>query len=159
NKMAIIVPEVNINDFLSKAVYALIGVAITKGVLITHKYESILFIANIYRRYSLVLINNVVGNADKCHDHVLVEVILKKDKGHLYLCVQDKGIGISEEYINKLFNPFEQESVGYDREFEGSGLGLTITKNLIDLLSGEITIKSQTGKGTIVNVILPLKEN
>lgn len=159
NKMEIILEEVNLNDFLSKTLLPLKSLAITKGLLITAKYESKPFIANIDKKYFELIINNIVGNAIKYSDNGLIEVKLKKEKGRLYLCVQDKGIGISEEYINKLFNPFEQESVGYDREFEGSGLGLTITKNLIDLLSGEITIKSQKGQGTIVNVILPLQEN
>jgi signal transduction histidine kinase len=159
NKMEIILEEVNLNDFLSKTLLPLKSLAITKGLLITAKYESKPFIANIDKKYFELIINNIVGNAIKYSDNGLIEVKLKKEKGCLYLCVQDKGIGISEEYINKLFNPFEQESVGYDREFEGSGLGLTITKNLIDLLSGEITIKSQKGQGTTVNVILPLQEN
>jgi signal transduction histidine kinase len=66
---------------------------------------------------------------------------------------------MSEEFQKKLFDPFEQESQGYGRSFEGSGLGLTITKNLVDLLGGSIHFRSEQGKGTHVKVILPFGKN
>ncbi|MEX2594757.1 MAG: PAS domain-containing sensor histidine kinase [Anditalea sp.] len=157
NNMEVILEETNINDFLSKTLMPLKSLAIKKGLLITAKYETKPFIAKIDKRYFELIINNIVGNAIKYSDSGLIQIKLESQNDHLFLCVQDKGIGISETYLKKLFNPFEQESVGYNREFEGSGLGLTITKNLIDLLSGEIRIESKKGQGTIVSVILPLK--
>lgn len=156
NNMEVTLEEININDFLSKTLMPLKSLAIKKGLLISAKYETKPFIAKIDKRYFELIVNNIVGNAIKYSDSGLIQVRLKNQNERLFLCVQDKGIGISEEYLKKLFNPFEQESFGYDREFEGSGLGLTITKNLIDLLSGEIRIESKKGKGTIVSVILPL---
>jgi len=156
NKMEILLEEININDFLSKLLMPLKSLAIQKGLLLTAKYETKPFIGKIDKKYFELIVNNIVGNAIKYSDCGLIEVRLKKEEGQLLLYVQDKGIGISEKYLEKLFNPFEQESVGYDREFEGSGLGLTITKNLIDLLSGEIRITSQKGQGTVVSIVLPL---
>jgi signal transduction histidine kinase len=70
--------------------------------------------------------------------------------------VKDQGIGMSEEFQKVLYSPFEQESSGYGRNFEGTGLGLTITKNLVDVLGGKIFIKSVKNQGTKVKVILPL---
>jgi PAS domain S-box-containing protein len=157
NNMEVLLEEININDFLSKTLMPLKALAIKKGLLITAKYETKPFIAKIDKRYFELIVNNIVGNAIKYSDSGLIEVRLKRQNEGLYLCVQDKGIGISEEYLKRLFNPFEQESFGYDRQFEGSGLGLTITKNLIDLLSGEIRIESKKGSGTIVSVLLPLR--
>lgn len=156
NKMEVMLEEININDFLSKILMPLKSLAIKKGLLVTAKYETKPFIGKIDKRYFELIVSNIVGNAIKYSDNGLIQVNLIKENGHLLLRVKDKGIGISEEYLEKMFSPFEQESVGYDREFEGTGLGLTITKNLIDLLSGEIRISSLKGQGTIVSVILPL---
>lgn len=156
NKMEVILEEININDFLSKILMPLKSLAIKKGLLVTAKYETKPFIGKIDKRYFELIVSNVVGNAIKYSDNGLIQVNLLRENGHLLLRVKDKGIGISEEYLEKMFSPFEQESAGYDREFEGTGLGLTITKNLVDLLAGEIRITSLKGQGTIVSVILPL---
>lgn len=156
NKMDVLFEEININDFLSKILMPLKSSAIKKGLLVTAKYETKPFITKIDKRYFELIVVNIVGNAIKYSESGLIQVNLIKESENLHLSVKDTGIGISEEYLKKMFNPFEQESVGYNREFEGTGLGLTITKNLIDLLSGEIRISSLKGQGTAVSVILPL---
>lgn len=158
NKMETVLEKTNINDFLSVILMPLKSLAIKKGLLITAKHETKPFFALIDKRYFELIVNNIVGNAVKYSEQGLILVSLKKKDDSLFLSVQDSGIGISEDYLKKLFNPFEQESAGYDRKFEGSGLGLTITKNLIDLLSGEIKITSTKGQGTTVTIILPLQE-
>ena len=158
NKMETILEKTNINDFLSVILMPLKSLAIKKGLLITAKHETKPFFALIDKRYFELIVNNIVGNAIKYSEQGLIQVSLKKQDNNLLLSVQDSGIGISKDYLKKLFNPFEQESAGYDRKFEGSGLGLTITKNLIDLLSGEIKITSTKGQGTTVTIILPLQE-
>src|SRR5690606_4789707 len=135
------------------------SLAIKKGLLLTLKQEKTPLMAHIDKRYFELIVTNIVENAIKYSDNGLIRITLKSDQQYLYLSVQDDGIGISKEYLNRLFTPFEQESVGYNREFEGSGIGLTITKKLVDLLSGEIKIDSKKGEGTLVSVILPLLEN
>ena len=127
--------------------------------MLTLKQERKPLMANIDKRYFELIVTNIVENAIKYSDKGLIRITLKSDQQHLYLFVQDDGIGISKEYLNRLFTPFEQESFGYNREFEGSGIGLTITKKLVDLLSGEITIDSKKGEGTLVSVTLPLLED
>ncbi len=158
NKMEIVLEETNINDYLSKILVPFKALALKKELLLTVKYETKPFVEKIDKRYFEIIVNNVVGNAIKYSEKGLIIVSLKKENDFLCLTVQDNGIGISEDYLEKLFNPFEQESFGYNREFEGSGIGLSITKNLVDLLSGEITINSKKGEGTLVRVVLPLKE-
>ena len=158
NKMDILLEETNVNDYLSKILMPFKALAIKKELLLTVKYETKPFVDKIDKRYFEIIVNNIVGNAIKYSESGLIIVSLKKENDFLCLSVQDNGIGISEEYLEKLFNPFEQESFGYNREFEGSGIGLSITKNLVDLLSGEIRIDSKKGEGTLVRVVLPLKE-
>lgn len=158
NKMDVKLENTNINDFLSLILIPYKSLAIQKGLLLTLKQQTKPLMAQIDKRYFELIVTNIVENAIKYSDQGLIRITLKGDHKYLYLYVQDDGIGISEDYLKKLFTPFEQESFGYDREFEGSGIGLTITKNLVDLLSGEIKIDSKKGEGTLVSVALPLLE-
>lgn len=70
--------------------------------------------------------------------------------------IQDTGIGMSKDFIaKKLFMKFEQESEGLDRNYEGSGLGLSLVKRILELLKGEIFVESQQGEGSEFIVRLP----
>jgi signal transduction histidine kinase len=65
---------------------------------------------------------------------------------------------MSEEFQEKMFEPFEQESQGNERLFEGTGLGLNITKNLVHMLGGKIEVWSAKNQGTRVRVEIPLHQ-
>lgn len=69
--------------------------------------------------------------------------------------MKDTGIGISEEFLPFVFDEFRQESQGMDRNFEGSGLGLTVTKHLVSLMGGEVDVTSKQGEGSTFRVRLP----
>lgn len=148
--------ETNINDFFSKILLSHKSSAIKKRILLTVKHRTKPFVANIEREYITMIVNHVVGNSIKYSNEGMVTVEIEKRDECLNLKVTDQGVGISEEYLNKLFSPFEQESNGYDRKFEGAGLGLAVTKQLLDQLSGTIDIKSIKGKGTEVFIKIPL---
>ena len=83
----------------------------------------------------------------------------KRANGFSYLqfCVRDTGIGMSREFRRKLFQPFEQESPEVARNKTGSGLGLSIVYNLIQLMGGTIEVESEKNEGTAFTVIIPLK--
>ena len=96
---------------------------------------------------------NLVGNALKFTKDGKVEVIAqlkKKGKDHvmLYFEVSDSGIGISEEQQNTIFESFEQGSVQINREYGGTGLGLTIVKSLLGLFGSRIELESELGVGS-----------
>jgi CheY-like chemotaxis protein len=78
----------------------------------------------------------------------------EKARLHYKISVEDTGIGMSKEFLPKLFNPFEQESQAYKTELAGTGLGTTIIKKLVDLMGGSIKVKSEVGKGTIFELKL-----
>jgi PAS domain S-box-containing protein len=110
------------------------------------------------------VLNNLIGNAIKFTEYGFVEVMLELEHSHevgkgvasgVTIYVMDSGVGISEEFIPHIFDEFKQESSGWARNFEGTGLGLTITKKLIDLMGGEITVTSSRGKGATFKVWLP----
>lgn len=156
DKRNVIYEQTNINDFFSKILLPHKSSAIKKRILLTVKHRTKPFIANIEREYITMIVNHVVGNSIKYSNEGMVTVEIEKREENLIFKVTDQGIGISEEYLDKLFLPFEQESNGYDRKFEGAGLGLAVTKQLLDQLSGTIVIKSVKGKGTEVIIKIPL---
>jgi PAS domain S-box-containing protein len=152
-------PErINLNEYLAKLLLPLKSWAVKKGVLISAKYRTEPFIVNVDARYFEMVVNNVVGNAIKYSDGGLVTVKLGKVDDQIELEVLDQGIGMTKEFLSRLFEPFEQESKGYGRIYEGTGLGLAITKNLIELMEGSIKIESEKNKGTRVHIILPIKD-
>lgn len=155
-KMEVIYRETNINDLLAKILLPLKEMAVRKGLLLSTKYETQPLIGLIDQRFFEMILNNLIGNAIKYSNKGMISVKLRGNPDQIELEVTDNGIGMSEEFQKVLFIPFEQESSGYGRNFEGTGLGLTITKNLVDILGGEIFIESVKNQGTKVKVILPL---
>ncbi|MBD8491184.1 PAS domain S-box protein [Echinicola sp. CAU 1574] len=156
NKVEVFYEHTNVNDFLSKILLPLKTLAIRKNLLLTAKFETKPFFANVDKRYLEMIVNNIVGNAIKYSEEGLIKLCVKKESENLLLRVEDTGIGMSKEFITNIYTPFEQESGGYDRKFEGTGLGLSITKNLIELLGGTIEITSEQKVGTTVVVTLPV---
>lgn len=78
----------------------------------------------------------------------------KNGRVRLRFTVSDTGIGMSEEFMERLFLPFEQESATTGRKFGGTGLGMSISKNLVTLMGGTISVKSELEKGTTFTVEL-----
>jgi len=99
---------------------------------------------------------NVVGNAVKFTENGMVTVSLKDKGGYLFIEVNDTGIGIASGRINQLFNPFIQADSSHTRNYGGTGLGLTITKHLVELMHGKITVESSLNVGTTFRIKIPL---
>lgn len=109
-------------------------------------------------RLKQVLIN-FVGNAIKFTDKGSIEIGFRKTKDSVYFSVKDTGIGIPNEYHRKIFERFRQIESPYSRKYGGNGLGLAISKSLIELLGGEIGMKSESGKGSTFYFTIPLVES
>ena len=109
------------------------------------------------------ILDNLIHNAIKYTNKGKVEVILYQAKDSKFMVdIKDTGIGISEEYMQNLFQPFTQEERGYTRKYEGNGLGLALVKKYCELNNAEIKVTSEKGKGTKFSVIfepLPVKTN
>lgn len=102
------------------------------------------------------IMQNLLDNAIKYTREGSVTVTASQvGAGYISVTVKDTGIGMSEEYMEKLFRPFTQEIMGYSRPFEGNGLGLALSKRLLELNKGDIRVHSIKGKGTEVTVLLP----
>ncbi|MFY8282285.1 ATP-binding protein [Pseudoalteromonas sp. SSMSWG5] len=102
---------------------------------------------------------NLVSNAVKFTEQGGVRVIVKKaaQREGIELDVIDTGIGMSKEGLSHLFNRFQQADNSITRRFGGTGLGMSITVNLINRMGGSIDVKSELGKGSRFTVYLPLK--
>lgn len=85
----------------------------------------------------------------------VVQTKLTESQVFIRFIVKDTGIGMSEEYLERLFSPFEQESVQTARRYGGTGLGMSITCNLVSLMGGKIDVESKQGKGSVFTVTLP----
>jgi CheY-like chemotaxis protein len=84
-----------------------------------------------------------------------VTVRLRANDDAATIQVEDTGVGIAEEALDKIFEDFKQESEGFTRDYEGSGLGLAITKRLVTLMNGFIRVDSTKGEGSTFTVVLP----
>lgn len=105
---------------------------------------------------------NLLGNANKFTQNgkilvALRTVNLSENKLKLITSIQDTGVGISENDIDKIFDPYFKGMILEDVENLGVGLGLNLCKEIIELLEGEISIESELGKGTSINFEINLK--
>jgi PAS domain S-box-containing protein len=116
--------------------------------------------ANVDEQIFRQIINNLVNNGLKYTYtggvSVTVDSISENSKELIRISVKDTGIGIPEESLGLIFQEFRQVSEGFNRHFEGTGLGLTITKNFIELMDGQIRVKSTVGSGSTFTVLFPL---
>lgn len=116
--------------------------------------------ANVDEQIFRQIINNLVNNALKYTYtggvSILLDTISRDSKPFVRISVKDSGIGIPEESLGLIFQEFRQVSEGFNRHFEGTGLGLTITKNFIEMMNGEIKVKSKVGAGSTFTVLFPL---
>lgn len=78
-----------------------------------------------------------------------------EDMVTMHLSVKDNGIGMSREFLMKLFTPFEREEKNSVNKIQGTGLGMAITKNLVELMDGQIQVESETDKGTCFTLDIP----
>ncbi len=101
------------------------------------------------------IMHELIGNAIKFTSEGGVKVTIEADGRRLRIHVHDTGVGISAAFLPHVFEAFRQESIGDARTYEGAGLGLTIAKQLVDLMGGAITVESEKGVGTLFTVTLP----
>lgn len=116
------------------------------------------FVKTDLTRFSQILIN-LISNSLKFTKKGVVSIkldLLQEDTTQkIQIQIEDNGIGIPEEYLDKIFEKFVQVDVNLNEQYKGTGLGLSIVKRLVDLFKGEISVKSQINEGTIFTVKIP----
>lgn len=102
-------------------------------------------------------LDHLVGNAVKFTSEGEVLVRIVEEGEHVVIEVEDTGLGIDEKFMPYLFDEFKQESTGLTRSHEGNGLGLAVTARIVDLMGGDISVRSEKGVGSTFTVRLPLE--
>jgi two-component system sensor histidine kinase RpfC len=143
------------HDVMERVRLTLANNAAAKGIVFAVSVDAALLdrVQGDSHYLSRVLIN-LAANAVKFTEKGKVEVSMKlleerADQYRIRFSVQDTGIGISKELHEKIFEPFFQASSGTTRQFGGTGLGMTISKEIVNLMGGDITIESELGKGSL----------
>jgi len=103
------------------------------------------------------IFNNLMSNAIKFTANGQIEIGYQPNETKIKFYIKDTGIGISQEYHHKIFERFRQIETSATRKFGGNGLGLAISKNLVELMGGQIWVESEIGKGAKFFFTIPHK--
>jgi signal transduction histidine kinase len=125
------------------------------GIQIANEIGDVVLDQQKFKQILYNLISNAVKFTDKGGRVDICASLL--DRCHFKLVVSDTGIGIRAEDISRLFTEFAQLDSGASRRYEGTGLGLALTRKIIELQGGTIGVESEVGKGSAFSVILPLE--
>lgn len=159
NRVDIKLKEYNISNIVLDVVKLFTIAAKEKSLVLNTVIKDSKISALIDRRMFSQIIQNLVANSIKytSEGEITIEVDKKKIEGKEFveLKVKDTGIGIPSESLSKIFEPFRQVSEGLNRSYQGTGLGLTITKKFVEMMNGQIAVESTLNKGSVFTVYLP----
>ena len=144
----------SLNDLLERTVSGFTHIVNNKGILFNHRFDNtdVKLLGDMDRIGQII--DNLLTNAVKFTESGTISFNARYDDGRLSLEVKDTGIGMDEIMLSRIFQPFER--LASETNTDGFGLGLPITKGLVDLLGGTITVASEAGSGSTFWVTLPL---
>ncbi len=159
NRVELRFKKFDLGKVTESAVRAFEGFAYTKNLSLVTKIISQPVEVYLDETLLIQVINNLVNNALKytLTGGVVVEVdsFIENDVPHCRIKVTDTGIGIDKNDSHIIFEEFRQVSEGFNRQFEGTGLGLTLTKKFVEIMNGKIFLESTVGAGSTFTVIFP----
>ncbi len=143
----------SVTDMVLMLSQTLVG---TKEIQFVNQIEADLPAARADENRVQQILHNLVGNAVKFTDAGTVSVSAVVQDEYLAITVSDTGIGIPEESLDRVFISFEQADGSTVREYSGTGLGLSVTRDLVELHGGHIRAESELGKGSSFTFTLPV---
>ncbi|MCX6282422.1 MAG: PAS domain S-box protein [Bacteroidetes bacterium] len=161
-KVTLTLRTISLRDCISSVIKSLAPQANEKNLSITLNADpsvKVITDEQLLKQLFRQIIDNAVKFTEK--GGITVEVSTEKTnpEGYLIISVSDTGIGIDKDYHDIIFQEFRQVSEGFGRQYQGSGIGLTICKKTIDLLNGKITLESKPGKGSTFLIWLPYNQD
>jgi len=152
--------DVDIKELAGECRETMAGLAEKDGIKLINRFDRLAtgdVVLHVDRRNVRQIMLNLVSNAIKFTDAGGTVVLSGHSVpgGGYLIAVSDNGIGMDPDQLEKAMKPFSQVSEGYRKNFQGSGLGLTLTSDLIALHGGKLEIQSTPGKGTTVAAIFP----
>jgi len=159
NKEVVKMERVNLHQQLSEILRTFKAAASNKNLFLDYEISDKNIHSILDKRIFDQVMNNLVNNAIKftLEGGITVKAELENNDGKNWCLIKviDTGIGISEADLNIIFEEFRQASEGLGRSFEGTGLGLTITKRSVELMNGTINVDSLPGHGTTFSIRFP----
>lgn len=156
-RMDIIPAKFNLNILAEQCVNLATPLLKPNVILEKQLDESISIIYSDQDKIKQILLN-LLSNAIKfTHTGKVILSVEKIHEENVSISVKDSGIGISEEGLSKVFEEFQQAETTTTRQYGGTGLGLTISRNLAQLLGGDLIATSELGKGSIFKLIIPIQ--
>ncbi len=155
-KVELFIEEINLADLMQEVNDSFKVVADEKNLKLSLKMPERLIIKGDERRIKQVIMN-LVSNAVKFTDGGEIEIKVKKKDEIVEVSVTDTGIGIKKESMERLFKQFSRIYVKGRPVIEGTGLGLYLSKKIVDLLGGQIKAESEFGKGSMFTFTFPLE--
>jgi PAS domain S-box-containing protein len=157
-KFSINYEKFDLKDIVEEVVEIFKPAAMKKNIQIITQYSSENMKITSDSKIIREILNNLVNNAVKFtpSGSVIIQSSINFQENKLFLSVTDTGIGIPEEKMEIIFEEFRQASEGFSRSFEGVGLGLAICKKYVNILKGNISVKSKLHEGTTFMVEIPL---
>lgn len=158
-KMDLDIHEFNVRTIVTETINTIKPIADRNRNSITLEFDATIAeaLSDSYKIRQCLM--NLVANACKFTEDGEIKLIVAPVTNSLGDCIQfsvcDSGIGMSEEQVSKLYDAFVQADASTTRRYGGTGLGLTITRRLVELLNGDITIESELGKGSTFTITLP----
>ena len=156
NKQNIDYQVVNLNTLVKNVTFHFEAAAGKKKLFIKTIVPSYDVVSKTDPRLIRDVMNNLINNAIKFTNDGGVFITLEAFHRDFIISIKDTGIGIPEESIDVIFEEFRQVSEGLGRGFQGTGLGLTICKKYVELLGGQISVKSTPNKGSEFSFQIPL---
>ena len=156
-KMTLQTSPINLIPFLKGLVLSFVSFAERKRITLKFNSDEEEIVVYVDKDKIEKIITNLLSNAFKFTPKSgRIEFSVKKFNNNIEMIISDTGIGISPERIDKIFDRFYQVDSSHTREQEGTGLGLALTKELVELHKGKISVESSEGKGSTFTVTIPL---
>ena len=127
-----------------------------RGLQLSMEIAPDLSTCNADRRRLKQILVNLLSNAVKFTDSGSITLKINKAGEQVLFCVIDTGIGIAASDRESIFQPFHQIDSGLNRKYEGTGLGLALSRKLAQLHNGDITLDSELGRGSCFTLHLPI---
>ncbi|MES0489702.1 MAG: ATP-binding protein [Leptospirales bacterium] len=144
----------SLSEQVTKVIALTVHLSNVKNIQIIHNIEPNIFIQADKERVQQILFN-LIGNAIKFTEKGKIEIAAKTEAEKVEIKISDTGVGIDESKLGQIFDPFTISSDIDTKQYQGAGLGLAITRELLEKQNGSIKIQSKKGEGTEVTFELP----
>ena len=158
DRLKVDLDQFNIKEILQEIYNVYRSVAEDKKLSLTFNYDVPNAYCNIDDKMFRKVMTNLVNNAIKftANGGILINLFsIEEDKKYYCIEVSDTGIGIPEDKQKVIFEAFRQVSEGMNRIYQGTGLGLSVSKKFVELMNGEMTVKSKVDEGTAFIIKFP----